>query len=350
MKYDRTVKKVLLNLIFWMIHYLIHSINIGIMLYNSIMENLNKNNLIVIELDKYAVKDELDLLLQDKTTGDNIIFATDIYSTPEKPINPKDKITKEMISKDGVCIIQPRVYKSQADQQYRTKTNAEVFTPSWICNKMNNYCDDEWFEGKQQFNKEQENSWVTLENKIEFPEGKTWKDYIDSRRLEIACGEAPFIASRYDTATGKIIDLKDRIGVLDRKFRVICENAINDEEWLEWSYRALQSVYGYEYQGDSLLIARINVLNTFVDYYEDRFGHRVAKPELRKVANIICWNLWQMDGLTYTIPFYEAYKETDNVKLNLFDDEPEEEKTPICKIYDWRRDNSLTVTELQRRH
>lgn len=51
-------------------------------------------------------KDVLDLLLQDKTTGENIIFATDIYSTSEKPINPKDKITKELISEDGVCIIQ----------------------------------------------------------------------------------------------------------------------------------------------------------------------------------------------------------------------------------------------------
>lgn len=313
------------------------------------MEEIKDRLNILIELDKYAVKDVLDLLLQDKTTGENIIFATDIYSTPEKPISPKDKITKEMISKDEMCIIQPRVYKSQADQQYRTKTNAEVFTPSWICNKMNNYCDDEWFEGKQQFNEEKETSWITLENKIEFPEGKTWKDYVDSRRLEITCGEAPFIASRYDTATGKIIELKDRIGILDRKFRVICENAGDDEEWLEWAYRALQSVYGYEYQGDSLLIARINALNTFVDYYEARFGHRVSRPELRKAANIICWNLWQMNGLTNTIPFYEAQAGFEEFSLFDFDDEPKEEKTPICKIYDWRRDNSLAFTDLQRR-
>ena len=309
-----------------------------------------EDNKIVIELDKYAVKYVLDLLLQDKTTGENIIFATDIYSNEDITINPKDKITKELITKDGACIIQPRVYKSLADQQYRTKTNAEVFTPSWICNKMNNYYDDEWFEGNQQFNIEYENTWEALDSQIQFPEGKTWKDYVDSRRLEITCGEAPFIASRYDTATGEIIELNNRIGILDRKIRVINENAINDEEWLEWAYRALQSVYGYEYQGDSLLIARINVLNTFVDYYEARFSHQVEKNELRKAANIICWNLWQMDGLTYTIPFYEAQVGYEEFSLFSFEEDIEkEEKTPICKIFDWRANESKKVTELQRR-
>jgi len=309
-----------------------------------------EDNKIVIELDKYAVKYVLDLLLQDKTTGENIIFATDIYSNEDITINPKDKITKELITKDGVCIIQPRVYKSLADQQYRTRTNAEVFTPSWICNKMNNYCDEEWFEGNQQFNIEHDTTWDSLDNLIQFPEGKTWKDYVDSRRLEITCGEAPFIASRYDTATGEIIELNNRIGVLDRKFRVINENASNDEEWLEWAYRALQSVYGYEYQGDSLLIARINVLNTFVDYYEARFRHQVEKSELRKAANIICWNLWQMDGLTYTIPFYEAQVGYEEFSLFSFEENVEkEEKTPICRLFDWRSNKSIAFNELQRR-
>ena len=46
---------------------------------------------------------------------------------------------------------------------------------------------------------------------------KTWIDYVNDKRLEVSCGEAPYIVSRYDTVTGIIIDPKDRIGILDRK-------------------------------------------------------------------------------------------------------------------------------------
>ncbi|MBO6178369.1 MAG: hypothetical protein J6O04_04280 [Selenomonadaceae bacterium] len=34
----------------------------------------------LIQLDEYPVKDALHILLQDKTTGKNIIFATEAYS------------------------------------------------------------------------------------------------------------------------------------------------------------------------------------------------------------------------------------------------------------------------------
>ncbi len=101
---------------------------------------------------------------------------------------------------------------------------------------------------------------------ITFPEKKTWKQYVDSRRLEITCGEAPFIVSRYDAATGEFIEIENRIGILDRKFRVINENTDDETEWMDWIIRAYQSVYGYEFQGDNLLIGRINLLMSFVDY------------------------------------------------------------------------------------
>ena len=71
---------------------------------------------------------------------------------------------------------------------------------------------------------------------------------MDSRRLEITCGEAPYIASRYDAATGEIIPLERRIGILDRKLRIVNENATDEDEWFKWAFRAFQSVYGYEYQ------------------------------------------------------------------------------------------------------
>ena len=50
------------------------------------------------------------------------------------------EITKKLIDGDKV-IFRPRVAKSQKEQVKRTRKKAEVFTPSWICNMMNNQCD-----------------------------------------------------------------------------------------------------------------------------------------------------------------------------------------------------------------
>ena len=40
-------------------------------------------------------------------------------------------------------------------------------------------------------------------------------------RMEITCGEAPYLVSRYDTTTGEPIPIGRRIGLLDRKLCVI---------------------------------------------------------------------------------------------------------------------------------
>ena len=113
--------------------------------------------------------------------------------------------------------------------------------------KMNNHCDEEWFEYKEVFNKEDGENWVTNSKKICFPKEKKWQQYVDSMRLEITCGEAPYLVSRYDTTTGEIISVHNRIGQLDRKLRVVGKNTNTKEEWLKWAIRAFQSIYGYEY-------------------------------------------------------------------------------------------------------
>ena len=125
---------------------------------------------------------------------------------------------------------------------------------------------------------------------------------MDARRLEISCGEAPYLVSRYDSVSGEPMDLPSRIGLLDRKLRIVSENAAGEEEWLRWAYRAYESTYGFEYQGDSLLLARENLLCTFVDYARQALGRTPSLPELKKAALIISWNLWQMDALTCTPP------------------------------------------------
>ncbi len=303
----------------------------------------------LIDLEAYPVVDMLKLLVKDKTTKKNIIFATTSYCIDDKPVGEKDQITLDVLRAIGPESIQPRVSKSMEEQSQRTRKKAEVFTPSWICNKMNNHCDTEWFGRENVFNSENDKTWEPTSDKITFPKGRTWKKYVDSKRLEITCGEAPYVVSRYDTTTGEIIPINRRIGILDRKLRVVNENAESDAEWVKWTIRAFQSVYGYEFQGDNLLIARINLLMTYLDYYQDRFGKDPADEELKTVANVVVWNFWQMDGITGTIPFGKPKEEYHQMEFfdyaqGINDTEPVE---VYCKIYDWRRDNSLTYISIK---
>ena len=71
----------------------------------------------------------------------------------------------------------------------------------------------------------------TNSEKIQFPEDKTWKDYVRDNRLEITCGEAPYIVSRYDTTTGETILLRNASVCFDRKLRVVGENTETSGEW-----------------------------------------------------------------------------------------------------------------------
>lgn len=315
----------------------------------------------LINFDSAEVKATIKILLQDKSTKQNIIWATDTYSNYGLYFEDTAQITDELVSGAYSRLIQPRVYKALEAQSSRTRKHAEVFTPSWICNLMNNYCDEEWFGCKDVFNRQDGESRVTNRERIEFPEGKTWKDYVDSRRLEITCGEAPYIVSRYDTTTGDMIPTEDRIGILDRKLRVINENVTDDAEWIKWVYRAFQSVYGYEYQGDNVLIARINLLMTFVDYYTERYKKAPESQELKKIANIIAWNIWQMDGLKGTVPLGKPREEVQQLSwfgdvgnsfsesdIPLFEQTVSADEGTECIIYDWRSDRSIKYSDLKK--
>ena len=306
----------------------------------------------LIDLESYPVQLVLDRLLQDKTTKQNIIFATDVYSENGEKFAETSPITVEKLLGFKKIRIQPRVEKAADEQLARTRKKAEVFTPSWIINKMNNHCDEEWFGRPNVFNTEDGTGWVTNTAPIAFEDKTSWKAYVDSKRLEITCGEAPYVVSRYDATTGEIIPIEDRIGILDRKLRVVNENAADDGEWLKWVLRALQSSYGYEFQGDNLLIARVNVLDTMVEHYEVRFQTQPDIRLLRKMVNIICWNFWQMDGLTGTIPFsLPKQQDEEQITFGGFFDEVVDEVQlpimPICRIMDWRKECSVSYDEIR---
>lgn len=280
----------------------------------------------LIDFESYPVRTTLRILMQDKTTKKNIIWATDVYAENGFGFQDKDHIDLMAIRGLDSIDLRSRTEKAVEEQQERTRKKAEVFTPVWLCNKMNNYADEQWFGQKNIFNfeNEEEHTWEVNENKIPFDEKRTWKAYVDSRRLEITCGEAPYLVSRYDATTGELIlPPIRRIGMLDRKLRIVNENAQNNHEWLQWALRAFQSCYGYEYQGDNLLIARINLVMTFADYFRERMGLDPDENLLKQFANVIAWNIWQMDGLKDTVPLGKHHEEYH--QMSIFDmlEEPE---------------------------
>lgn len=293
----------------------------------------------------------LRILLKDKTTRKNILWCTKDYESYGPEYDERAEIKAKLITGRYFNVIQPRAAKSKTVQERRIRKRAEVFTPSRICNEQNNQIDESWFGRKNVFNTPKGTTWITNEEKILFDnKKKTWKKYVDAKRLEITCGEAPYLVSRYDTTTGKLISINDRIGLFDRKMRVVNENCEETEIWIKHSLRALKSVYGYEFQGDSILIARENLLYDYIDYYEAKFNEEPPITLLKEVANIIAWNIWQMDGLKCVVPYSCQKAKENNHQMNLFENIDDEKSIPCpgcekndiykhngiyCRIFDW---------------
>ncbi len=266
-------------------------------------------------------------LLCDRTTQQNIYWATNSYALSyDKGYSFYDSITLDKITGKGKdSIIRPRALKSLEEKNQRVKEKAEVFTPSWICNVQNNLIDETWFGRKEGlFNSPHPNDpqkWINNEEPITFPntEGKTWKDYVTDVRLEITCGEAPYLCNRYDATSGEYNEnVRYRIGLLDRKLRIVSENTRGSKEWILWAMIALRATYGFEWQGDNLLLAREALFYTFAEHYIDKFGVRkfdsLKMDIMPKVAYIISWNIWQMDGLKFGLPGYNPYVKEENVE------------------------------------
>jgi len=252
----------------------------------------------MIDIKEFEIPREiLEILLMDRTTGNNILWGTDQYG-----YDPKSSIQVEQIISGDV--IKPRVLKSLDDQKSRTDSKAEVYTPIEIIKKMNDSVDDR-FEGNN-------------------------RAYIRRKVLEVTCGEAPYLVSRYDVSTGKMISLSERQGLLDRKMRRINEGLKDLDDryfWTEQMYEAIKSTYGYEWQGDSLLLARENILYDVIDWYEDKFKGEIPFDMIKEIANVISYNIYQMDGVTMCIPYSEIpakVMDWDKGETERFDGQPEE--------------------------
>ena len=286
----------------------------------------------------------LDGMLIDKTTKQHIMWATGAYASLGKRYEYNEEITPDLITGEHSSVIKTRARKAMEQQSARTRQHAEVFTPLWMCRKMNDYADEVWFGAEEVFFKDGKPTAT-----VEFPKRKKWKSYVNSRRLEITCGEAPYLVSRYDVETGEAIPIRERVGLLDRKLRVVGENTHTETEWLEWAFRAFWSTYGYEFQGDNVLIARVNLLMTFEEYLQERWKRKPTRAEYEKAANIIAWNIWQMDGLTGTIPYgtpEEAFHQINWFEMLGGDQSEKKENQPRCLVHNWTGGGSVEFLSL----
>ena len=249
----------------------------------------------------------LDILLIDRTTSTpsktrNIIWATNNYKKYGAQVyDENSEIKTELVTGIMGNLIKPRALKDREMQLSRTKSKAEVFTPVWIVKKENDEVD------------------------------KTYRNddletYVSRKWIEITCGEAPYMTSRYDMETGNLILLKNRVGFIDRKLERINREIDDKAEWQRLVELAYKSSYGFEWSGDSLLIARENLLYTYRDFYVEKWGEEPLYGLFEEIAKIISYNIFQMDGVKYIIPLSEKRERKLSVEISLFDDdEPEEE-------------------------
>lgn len=252
----------------------------------------------------------LRTLLKDRTTNKSIVWATHSYELLGKGFGAHDRITPSRVTGDYANLIQPRSEKSKYEQKDRTKVRAEVFTPTWLVKKQVDTVDQEYQD-------------LDLEA------------YLQLKWLEITCGEAPYMVSRYDTVTGQALALEERVGFLDRKLQRLSQEVHEEKAWFQGAVTAYQDSYGYEFQGDSLLLARENLFASFIDYYQAKFAQEPSSSQKKTIARIISFNVLQMDGLTYISPYSEHAG--DAVQLSLFEEiaeqtsQPQRQKSKIGK-------------------
>jgi hypothetical protein len=267
----------------------------------------------------------LEILLLDRTTSTpntpkNIIWATDNYKEYDAiAFAATAQIRPELITGNRGKLIMPRALKTADLQKIRTKTIAEVFTPTWIVKKQNDAVDADY-------------------------KADDLETYTRRKWLEITCGEAPYMATRYDMGTGELIPLAERVGFIDRKLARINAEVTDKAEWQRLVEIAFQSSYGFEWNGDSLLLARENLLYTYRDYYMEKWGEAPIYGLFEAIAKIISYNVFQMDGLTYTIPLSEKKERVKQYQMPLFEMyEPEKEEWEIVpgkrvRIMNWETD------------
>ena len=178
------------------------------------------NNLSLSDLNDSTILREneslLSLLLKDHTTGKNIKWGTDSYINHGYSFRDDQEIKIDLITGWYEGFIRPRVDKDIDIQLERQRNKAEVFTPSWVIK-------------------------LQVDAALEDMKELSLTEFIQTKWLEITCGEAPYMVNRYDMETGEVIPLKARSGFMDVKFKKLNEVVESEEEWLKFAVEIYKS-------------------------------------------------------------------------------------------------------------
>lgn len=144
----------------------------------------------------------------------------------------------------------PALMKSK----HRVQKHGEVFTPQWVIDKM-----------------------------IEIPGIKEKAQDVFATFLEPSAGEGAFL-----------------LAIEDIKLRFVTDNYSKDI-WDQYALWALSSIYGIEFLEDNLALARKNMLELFLNYYETVHNAQMSEQSnLYKSARTIIWaNVVQGNTLTH---------------------------------------------------
>jgi len=138
--------------------------------------------------------------------------------------------------------------------KHRVQKHGEVFTPQWVIDKM-----------------------------IAIPGIKEKTEDVFATFLEPSAGEGAFL-----------------LAIEDMKLRFVTDNHSGDS-WNTYALWALSSIYGIEFLEDNLAVARQNMLELFLNYYETVHNAQMSEQSnLYKSARTIIWaNVVQGDTLTH---------------------------------------------------
>ena len=138
--------------------------------------------------------------------------------------------------------------------KHRVQKHGEVFTPQWVIDKM-----------------------------IAIPGIKEKTEDVYATFLEPSAGEGAFL-----------------LAIEDMKLRFIMDNYSKDD-WDRYALWVLSSIYGIEFLEDNLAVARQNMLELFIKYYETVHNAQMSEQtNLYKSARTIIWaNVVQGDTLTH---------------------------------------------------
>lgn len=145
--------------------------------------------------------------------------------------------------------------------KHRVQKHGEVFTPQWVIDKM-----------------------------IAIPGIKEKAQDVFATFLEPSAGEGAFL-----------------LAIEDMKLRFVTDNYSKDR-WGWYALWALSSIYGIEFLEDNLAVARKNMLELFLNYYQTVHNAQIAEQSnLYKSARTIIWaNVVQGDTLTHKNLFGEC--------------------------------------------